>query len=110
MDGVSMRAGILAAAIAASVTGLVPAGAQDVSVGEKLYKKTCKNCHGPTAKGLASFPKLTGNTVEYLVMRLEQYRGGEKIGPNTPLMAPQAKKLSDEDIINLSTYITTTFQ
>ncbi|MEO1549994.1 MAG: c-type cytochrome [Pseudomonadota bacterium] len=78
----------------------------DVEHGQALYKKECRACHGPTAKGVSSYPKLRGHTVEYLVDKLERYRKGEKFGPNTPLMAPKAKKLSDEDILNLSTFIT----
>lgn len=76
-----------------------------VAIGQKLYKKNCRACHGPTAKGVASYPKLRDQTVEYLVDKLTRYRAGEKFGPNTPLMAPRAKKLSDEDIVNISTFI-----
>lgn len=82
-----------------------PSSSIDIEAGKKLYKKTCKNCHGPTAKGMASFPKLVDKEVAYLMERLAQYRAGEQLGPNTPLMAPQAVKLSDEDIANISHYI-----
>lgn len=82
----------------------------DIEAGKALYKKTCKNCHGPTAKGMASFPKLVDKDAAYLIDRLTQYRAGEQLGPNTPLMAPQAVKLSDEDIANISHYITSLSQ
>ncbi len=77
----------------------------DLEAGKKLYKKTCKNCHGPTAKGMASFPKLADKETAYLIERLNQYRAGEKVGPNSALMSPQAAKLSDADISNISHYI-----
>lgn len=77
----------------------------DAAIGETLYKKQCRSCHGPTAKGLASYPKLRGQTVEYLTDKLTRYRAGEKFGPNTPLMAPRAKALSDEDITNIAVFI-----
>lgn len=77
----------------------------DAEAGGPLYKKNCRQCHGPTAKGLASYPKLRGQTREYLVDKLERYRKGERFGPNTPLMAPRARKLSDEDILDISTFI-----
>lgn len=95
-----------------AVLGLGPAfaHAQDISAGESTYKSVCKNCHGPTAKGMASFPKLSGSTAEYLVSRLEQYRAKEKIGPNSPLMWPLAVDMSDEDIANVAAYIATTFE
>jgi len=85
--------------------GSNPALAQDVGAGEILYKKQCRACHGPTAKGLASYPKLAGNTADYISDKLERYRAGERFGPNTPLMAPRASKLSDEDIANIAGFI-----
>ncbi|MEL7138499.1 MAG: cytochrome c [Pseudomonadota bacterium] len=97
----TIAAGLFAAAL--------PAEAQDVDAGAEVYKSTCRACHGPTAKGLASYPKLAGRSADYLVMRLQQYRSGERLGPNTPLMAPMARQLSDADIANLATYIATEF-
>ena len=104
-----LKAGMLRAVFALGVTGASGANAQDAPAGEELYQSVCKNCHGPTAKGMASFPKLVGNDAEYLVTRLEQYRAGEKVGPNSALMMPVATELSDEDIAALAEYITTAF-
>jgi len=98
------------AAVAAALTGAGPASAEDVAAGETLYQNVCRNCHGPTAQGMASFPKLAGNSAEYLASRLEQYRAGEKVGPNTALMRPLATDLSDEDISDLAAYIATSFE
>lgn len=93
----------LAPAQAADETAAALAG--DVAAGEKRYKRECRQCHGPKGKGASSYPKLVGSTADYLVDRLERYRAGEKIGPNTPLMAPRAKKLKDQDIANLVAFI-----
>lgn len=90
--------------------GTVQAHAEENIAGETLYKNVCKNCHGPTARGMASFPKLSGNTAEFLDMRLKQYRAGEKLGPNTALMQPVAAVLSDEEIVAVSAYISTSFK
>lgn len=98
------------AAILLVFLGGLQVQAQDVEIGKDLYKKNCRQCHGPTAKGLASYPKLVGQTAEYLTDRLERYRAGERFGPNTPLMAPRAKSLSDEDITNIVTFIVVTFE
>ena len=83
------------------------ADAQDVAAGEGIYQDVCRNCHGPTAKGMASFPKLAGHDPEYIASRLEQYRAGEQVGPNTALMAPHAADLSDADIENIAGYVAT---
>lgn len=104
-----MKTRVLITAFAAGLLGTVSASAQDVAAGEELYKKVCRNCHGPKAQGMASFPRLAGNTVQYIAMRLQQYRAGEMVGPNTPLMAPHAAHLTDEDIANVATLIATTF-
>ena len=87
-----------------------PAHAEGEADGEALYQSVCRNCHGPTAMGMASFPKLAGQPAEYLRGRLEQYRAGEKVGYNTALMAPHAAELSDEDIEALASYIATAFE
>ena len=78
----------------------------DPAAGEEPYMKECRACHGPTAKGVSSYPKLVDQSAEYLVTMLERYRSGEKIGPNTMLMAPRARKLSDEDIGDVVAFIT----
>lgn len=105
-----LRPAILVVAVTAGFSGAAPAAAQDIEAGGALYKTQCRSCHGPTAKGMASYPKLTGKSVDHLVDRLRQYRAGRKVGPNTPLMAPRARKLSDDDIVNITTYIVTTFE
>lgn len=105
-----MKNRFFAVAVLAGVLGAVQAVAQDVAEGEKIYQSECKSCHGPKAQGMASFPKLAGNSIEHIVMRLKQYRAGEKVGPNTPLMAPRAIDLSDDDIANIATFIVTTFE
>jgi cytochrome c553 len=88
-----------------------PAMAQDVNMeaAEKIFRKSCRACHGNKAQGAASYPKLSDKEPDYIAEMLERYRSGEKIGPNSILMIQQAKKLSDEDITNLSVYVATAF-
>jgi cytochrome c553 len=85
------------------------AAAQDADAGKEIYQSVCKNCHGPTAQGMASYPGLSDKEPDYIVDRLETYRAGERIGPNSMLMIPHAKRLSDEDIAGLAAYVTTAF-
>ena len=96
--------------ICISLSAAGQAGAQDIAAGEALYQSVCRNCHGPKAQGLASYPKLSDKDATFLQIRLEQYRAGERIGPNSPLMIPHARDLTDDDIANLTGYITTAFQ
>ena len=77
----------------------------DPIAGEARYKKTCINCHGPAGKGVASYPKISGNEIAYTIAKLEAYRSGIKQGPNSSLMIMFAKPLSDKEITNLATYL-----
>ncbi|MGF1551871.1 MAG: c-type cytochrome [Paracoccaceae bacterium] len=86
------------------------AEAQDVAAGEEIYQGVCRNCHGPTAKGMASYPRLAGQSAAYLSSRLETYRAGETVSYNSALMIPHARELSDADIDDVVAYITTTFE
>ena len=79
--------------------------AADAEAGKVRYKKTCINCHGPAGKGAASYPKKSGKEVAYITKKLETYRAGVKIGPNSGLMIMMAKPLTDEEIANISAYL-----
>ena len=73
--------------------------------GEARYKQSCINCHGAAGKGAASYPKISGQEISYTVSKLETYRDGIKIGPNSSLMIMMAKPLSDEEIADLAAYL-----
>jgi cytochrome c553 len=77
----------------------------NVEAGEVRYKKTCINCHGAAGKGVASYPKVSGQEIAYTVSKLETYRDGIKIGPNSSLMIMMAKPLTDEEILDLAAYL-----
>jgi cytochrome c553 len=54
---------------------------------------------------MASFPQLAGKDADYISGRLKQYRSGETVGPNSGLMIPMARDLSDDEIANLAAYL-----
>jgi cytochrome c553 len=93
--------------IVATALTVASAGVQaaDKAAGESMYADACAQCHGPSRKGMASFPSLTGRSVDYITSRLETYRAGERVGSNSALMIPNAADLSDDDIANLAAYI-----
>ena len=82
-----------------------PSYAGDAKLGEAKFKMNCKQCHGPAGMGMASYPKVSGNPIEYTIDRLKKYRDGVEIGPNSALMIMMAKPLSDKDIENLAAYL-----
>lgn len=81
------------------------AAAGDAAAGDERFHKSCHACHGPAGIGASSYPKVSGNPVEYTIEKLNAYRAGQKFGPNSSLMIMMAKKLSDEEIANLAEYL-----
>ena len=73
--------------------------------GEAKYM-ACGACHGAQGGGGVG-PALVGQTVEYIVGRLNQYKAGEKVGSQSNLMWGQAAMLSDTDMTDIAEYIQT---
>ena len=73
--------------------------------GEAKYA-ACGACHGSNGGGGVG-PALAGQTVQYIVGRLNQYKAGEKVGNQSNMMWGQAAGLSDTDINDLAEYIAT---
>jgi len=70
--------------------------------GEAMYA-ACGACHGSQGGGGVG-PALAGQSVEYIVGRLNQYKAGEKVGSQSNLMWGQAAGLSDQNIQDLAEY------
>ena len=94
-----------ALSIALALAPIDAAIASDAVAGDKRYHQSCHACHGAAGKGAASYPKISGNPVEYTREKLMTYRSGQKIGPNSGLMIMMAKPLTDEEIENRSAYL-----
>ena len=77
----------------------------DLEAGKTRYAQNCGNCHGPGGMGLASYPRISGKEVPYLIDRLKTYREGTKVGPNSSLMIMMAMPLTDLEIDNLAAYL-----
>ena len=107
------------AAYFASQKGSV--GAADpklVARGEKLFRggdlekglPACTGCHSPNGAGIAAagFPHLSGQHATYIAKQLTDFRkeeAGRANDGDTAIMRTIARKLSDEDIAAVSSYI-----
>lgn len=107
------------AAYFASQKGSV--GAADpklVARGEQLFRggnlekglPACTGCHSPNGAGnaAASFPRLSGQHATYIAKQLTDFRkeeAGRANDGDAMVMRTIARKLSDEDIAALSSYI-----
>ena len=64
----------------------------------------CAGCHGAKGEGRGGFPRLANQNPDYLVNQLHAFKkGSRKGGP----MGAMAANLSEEDIKNLSVYLST---
>jgi cytochrome c553 len=71
------------------------------------YKTVCATCHGVSGQGVAAFPKLAGLTPEAVKAKLNDYKAGKQMGPQTAVMAPNATNLGDSDIDAMAAYVAT---
>jgi cytochrome c553 len=111
-----------AACAVALGAGSNPAAAQNASAGqnspaaqsapdalaagrEKFVQ--CASCHGADGRStvMPQYPKIGGQTAEYVVIALKAYRDGRRLGTYAAIMAAVAKPLSDADIANLAAYV-----
>lgn len=78
-----------------------PQLAPDPKAGEEK-SAVCAMCHGHDGISLVPiYPNLAGQKEGYLKLQLEAFRNGERINM---AMSSHARKLSDQDIADLSAY------
>ena len=67
----------------------------------------CAACHGAEGQGMAVFPKLAGQSSDYITSRLYAYQNRETIGAMSSTMWAQAGQLTDEQIATIGKYVET---
>lgn len=92
----------LAALVVASVLTM-PVQAQDIEAGRQKANEVCFACHGQDGNTPLdpSYPKLAGQYQDYLEHALLDYQNDRR---KNPLMGPQAKLLSREEIRNVAAW------
>ena len=70
----------------------------------------CAACHGQKGQGMGAFPKLAGQTSDYISEKLYAYKNREQVGAMSSAMWAQASMLSDNDISTLSKFIEETME
>ena len=76
-----------------------------INPGKLKYVAVCQGCHGATGGGQGPFPKLAGKPAAELIAKLNDYRAGKQIGPQSSTMMPFAKALTDTEIASISEYL-----
>ena len=65
----------------------------------------CAACHGQKGEGIDMFPKLVGQSKDYIVGKLNAYKNKEQVGPMSSTMWGQAAMLSDAQIDIIGQFI-----
>lgn len=65
----------------------------------------CAACHGMEGQGMAVFPKLAGQSSDYIVDRLNTYKNRGEVGSMSSTMWAQAGMLSDADINMIGKFV-----
>ena len=77
----------------------------DLAKGEASFGAVCAACHGPDGNSTAPiYPKLAQQHAEYLVKQLTEFKAGKRANP---IMLGFASTLSEEDMKNISYWVTT---
>jgi len=77
-----------------------------IEEGKKIYGK-CYSCHGHQAEGNSGMgaPALAGQHSWYLTKQIEYIRDGKRTSGRSSMMRGIFKKLSEDDIENVSKYL-----
>ena len=65
----------------------------------------CAACHGNEGQGMAVFPKLAGQSSEYIIDRLNTYKNRGEVGGMSSTMWAQAGMLSEQEINTIGKFI-----
>lgn len=99
------RASLLAAVLLSTALPCFAADKGDAAAG-KVKVQTCTGCHGITGwkNPYPNYhvPKIGGQNYDYLVSALTAYKRGER---NHPTMRAQGESMSDADIRDIATFL-----
>ena len=70
----------------------------------------CAACHGQLGQGMGAFPKLAGQSSDYIYDRLTTYKNRGEVGAMSATMWAQAGMLSDQDMRTLGDFIEETMK
>ena len=70
----------------------------------------CAACHGQDGQGIGAFPRLSGQSSDYIINRLTQYKNRETVGNMSSTMWGQASMLSESEIQLLGEFIQETME
>jgi cytochrome c553 len=85
--------------------GSVAKGKQLVETGAGGKSIRCSICHGPDLKGLGNVPSIAGRDPEEMARQIIDIQTGARNGPYSQLMKEPVRQLTNDDIVNIVSYL-----
>ena len=83
--------------------GSVKKGETLANSGSKVTR--CSVCHGSDLRGMGPVPGIAGRSPSYIARQLHDMQAGTRNGPWVILMKPVLEKMSGDDILNVTAYV-----
>ncbi|MFO1371691.1 MAG: c-type cytochrome [Candidatus Competibacteraceae bacterium] len=97
-----MKKLVMIAATCALLGSATAALAEGDATAGKAKSATCAACHGPDGNSaVAQYPKLAGQSADYLIKQLQEFKGGVRVNA---IMAGMVAPLSPQDMEDLAAY------
>lgn len=93
----AMLVGLTSTSYATTIAGDAEAG--------KAKSATCAACHSADGNSMiTTYPKIAGQSAEYLYKQLQDFKAGATSGRNNAVMSGMVAALSDQDMKDLAVY------
>jgi cytochrome c553 len=76
-----------------------------VTTGGNGKTEACTVCHGQDLRGFGPVPGIAGRSPSYLARQLYDFQAGARKGEWSELMKPVVAKLTNEDMVNITAYV-----
>ena len=83
--------------------GSVKKGEALATSGAKVTR--CSVCHGSDLQGMGPVPGIAGRSPSYIARQLHDMQAGTRKGPWVILMQPVLEKMTGDDILNVTAYV-----
>ena len=89
----------------ATPQGAVKKGEALVTTGGNGKTEACTVCHGTDLRGNGPVPGIAGRSPSYLARQLFDFQSGARHGEWAELMKPVVAKLTNEDMVYITAYV-----
>jgi cytochrome c553 len=91
--------------IAYAPVGSIKKGEVLAKTGGNGRTEACGVCHGADLRGMGPVPGIAGRSPSYLTRQMFDMQAGARRGEWTELMRPVVANLTNEDLVNISAYV-----